>query len=145
MIFKKLLYEDLNDIIPIYIDAFNKEPWNDNWTKETVFKRLSDMINTPGYYGLKIYDNNEIIGAIIGHSEQYYDGICFSIKEFFVSNVAQGKGYGSKILHYVLKDLKNKNVKRVNLLTANSPLTVGFYEKNDFKIDNEISFMIKEL
>ena len=144
MIFENLLYEDLKDIVPIYIDAFNREPWNDKWTIETASKRLKDMINTPGYYGLKVYENEKIIGAIIGHREQYYDGIYFSIKEFFMDNNMQGKGYGSKILKQLENNLKDMNITTINILTTNSPLTVGFYEKNNFNIDS-MKFMIKKL
>ena len=85
MIFENLLYEDLKDIVPIYIDAFNREPWNDKWTIETASKRLKDMINTPGYYGLKVYENERIIGAIIGHREQYYDGIVNTLYNSFAT------------------------------------------------------------
>ena len=61
-----------------------------------------------------------------------------------MDNNMQGKGYGSKILKQLENNLKDMNINTINLLTTNSPLTVGFYEKNNFNIDS-MKFMIKKL
>ncbi|MGL5480067.1 MAG: GNAT family N-acetyltransferase, partial [Clostridium sp.] len=59
--FKEIKREDLNELVDIYIEAFNGEPWNDNWTYETASKRLENMLDDSGFYGLKLIKDNEIV------------------------------------------------------------------------------------
>ncbi|HEY5561668.1 MAG TPA: hypothetical protein VIK72_07925 [Clostridiaceae bacterium] len=35
--------EHILEATSLYIKVFNSEPWNDNWTLETAYKRLKDI------------------------------------------------------------------------------------------------------
>lgn len=134
--------DDIVKTVELYIRVFNSPPWNDKWTKETVIKRLTQMINCEGFYGLVCYENDEPIAMILGNHEYYYDGMQFIIKEFCVDNHFQGKGIGKKLLDIFTQKLKEKNIKETYLFT--SKRQSGFYEKCGFET-LDLVMMLKNL
>lgn len=130
MKYSELEIKDLDEVVLLFIKAFNKEPWNDKWTRDTAYNRLKQMINCEGYYGVKACENEKIIGIILGNHEYYYDGMHFNIKEFCVDSDIKGRGIGSQILEEFICRLKEKGIIKIYLSTLQSDSTVKFYEKN---------------
>ena len=145
MNYKEFTREDLEKVVHSYIKAFNKEPWNDKWTYETAFKRLSMTMNTQGFYGLIASENNEFLGAIIGNEEIYYDGINFNIKEFWTNYEVESRGIGSKLLEELTKRLNEKDIRNITLFTTRDDKAEGFYERRGFKTINSIVYMQKNI
>ena len=145
MVFKDMTKDDIRELSQLYVKAFNSPPWNDKWSEEDVIIRLSQMIENKGFYGIKCYKNNKLIGMILGQSEHYYDGTHFEIKEFCVDNSESGKGIGSLILDNFIDILKKKGISKVFLLTSRAIKTEGFYKKNGFKSIEDMVMMSKEL
>nr|WP_302600239.1 GNAT family N-acetyltransferase [uncultured Cellulosilyticum sp.] len=142
---KEISQEMLKDLSELFIEAFNAPPWKDKWRMETASKRLLDFINTPGFYGLAKYEDEKVVGMILGRKEQYYDGIYFQILEFCVDSTRQGQGLGKELLSRMLAKLKEQHVKKVFLLTLHDESTKGFYEKCGFKLDEMTIMMNKSL
>ena len=130
MKYSELEIKDLDEVVLLFIKEFNKEPWNDKWTRDTAYNRLKQMINCEGYYGVKACENEKIIGIILGNHEYYYDGMHFNIKEFCVDSDIKGRGIGSQILEEFICRLKEKGIIKIYLSTLQSDSTVKFYEKN---------------
>lgn len=127
----------------MFIEVFNKEPWNDNWTTETASKRLNQFINVETFDGLSLWNDGNLVGVIMGRSEQYYDGVYFQIQEFYVDNNVQGKGYGTLLLNEFEDRLKKKGVVNINLITIRNIKTEGYYVKKGYKVDNNMCLMDK--
>ncbi|MGN0143601.1 MAG: GNAT family N-acetyltransferase [Clostridium sp.] len=136
---------DIKEISELFIDSFNNSSWNDKWTYETASKRLSDIINMPGFIGMEYYHENELAGIILGRSEQYYDGMHFQILEFCISSKFKGKGYGTILLNKYIEKLREENIKRVFLMTLHGDSTEGFYKKNGFETDENMIIMSKKI
>lgn len=129
----------IEEIAELYVNAFNCEPWNDKWTIKSASKRISQMINCEGFDGLLAYEDEKLVGMIIGNHEYYYDAMLFQIKEFCVDSKVKGKGIGSKLLDKFMERLKAKGIDRVILLTLRSDKTEGFYKKHKFQsFDNMV-------
>ena len=86
-------------------------------------------------------DNKEIIGY--GHldfEENVWLGICIC-KKF------RGKGYGKKIMNYLLKYAKHNNIERIYLtVDKNNIIAKKLYEKNGFiveKVNKSFFKMVK--
>ncbi|GAA0859275.1 MULTISPECIES: GNAT family N-acetyltransferase [Clostridium] len=141
MKFEELTLENLGEIIPFYVEAFNAPPWNDKWTEETVRKRLTQMINCEGFYGLICIYNGEKVGMILGNDEHYYDGLHFNIKEFCVDKKIKGKGLGKRLLKEFTARLKNKGVDNIYLLTSRTDETEGFYRSQGYKTLEHMAMM----
>lgn len=143
--FKEMNLNDLDEMVDIFIETFNCEPWNDNWTYETAYKRLHAMINVEDFYGLCAYKDGILCGMILGCMEQYYNGIMFNLREFCVNNKLRGLGIGSKIINELENRLRHKGVTEMNLVTMINNKTEGFYNKCGYKEYNSMVMMGKKL
>ena len=75
------------------------------------------MINVEDFYGLCAYKDNKICAVIIGCREEFYDGVVFNLREFFVDNSLRGNGIGHNMIKELEKRLKKQNVKEIVLYT----------------------------
>lgn len=127
----------------IYIDTFNAEPWNDRWDSESSYKRLKDIYETPNFYGLVAAEGDEIIGAVFGNLEQWYEGNMYNLKEIFVKQGIKQRGTGGKLMEALEQSLVKMDVKSISLFTMRGELTEKFYEKNGFSIEADMIMMCK--
>jgi aminoglycoside 6'-N-acetyltransferase I len=145
VVYKKISEDMLDEIIELFVETFNSQPWNDNWTVQTSSKRLCPIIFTEGFFGLSAYQDNKICGFTMGFFEQYCDEKEFIIKEFAIRNMGRGRGLGSQLLMEFEKRLREMGVKKIILLTLKGNLTEHFYEKNGFKTNTKMAFMNKTI
>lgn len=141
MEYKELTDDQLKDAAELFQTSFNSPPWNDQWTKETAFQRLSAMLHAENAFGLALYEENQLRGMMLGHIEEYYDGREFLLKEFAIDNAQRGKGYGTLLMAEAKKRLKEQNVKRIVLVTLSDDRTVGFYRHQGFETDTDAVVM----
>lgn len=145
MIFKEMDRQNINQIANLFMRVFNGEPWNDEWTFETAYKRLQPMMERPGFLGMECYENNELAGIILGNSEQFFDGVHFQIIEFCIDNRLQNMGMGTALLDTFTNELKKKGVSNIFLITSRGLLTEGFYNKKGFATNEGMILMSKRL
>ena len=138
--------KNLNEILDLFIEVFEKEPWNDNWpSKEKAKNYLLDIINTPGFKGYLKFRENELIGVLFGNIVQWWQGDEFFIKEFFIKKSVQGKGIGSEMLNFLEDSLAQNNVETIILLTENNAPAVKFCEHKEFKMSSHTIFLYKNI
>jgi ribosomal protein S18 acetylase RimI-like enzyme len=145
IVYKELIREHINEIAEIYVDAFNCEPWNDEWTIESASKRISQMMNCEGFDGLIVCEDEKILGMILGNHEHYYNGMHFHIKEFCVDLNLRGKGVGAQLIEEFTQRLKYKGIDEIILCTSRGDVTEGFYRKHGFKSFEGMVMMGKEI
>lgn len=136
---------NLEECVELYITVFNSEPWHESWTYESAKERLTDLLNTPKFFGLLLYCQNELIGFIAGNSKKSYQGLTYYLAELCVKGEIQGKGYGSRLLHLLENELLKRNIKSLYLLTANKGAAEHFYKKNNYKVNENRIVMNKVL
>ena len=137
--------ENLEACIDLYIKVFNSTPWKESWDFPTAKERLSDLLHTPKFLGFLLYDNDTAIGFIAGNSKRTYSGTTFYLAELCINNQIQGKGYGSKLLQHLEKNLKEKEVQSIYLLTSNEGSARNFYLKNNYTINEDRIVMKRNL
>src|SRR5687767_7223452 len=93
-----LTSENLELCIELYMNVFNREPWNERWTYETAKERLSDLLHTPKFLGFLFHVDHNPVGFIAGNSKVSYQGLTYYLAELCVNNEMQGKGHGSKMI-----------------------------------------------
>lgn len=143
MDYRKITIEDAPELAKIYAETFNSDPWYDKWTQKTAEKRLSQMINNSGFFGIVSYNEEGITGMILGEEEQYFDGVIFNIKEFCVKNELRGKGIGTELLAEFERNLKGMGIRETVLMTNLED--EEFYKKRGFRRSRGIIYMGKEL
>ncbi|GAB6258112.1 MULTISPECIES: GNAT family N-acetyltransferase [Peribacillus] len=140
-----LTSENLELCIELYINVFNREPWNEGWTYETAKERLSDLLHTPKFLGFLFHIDHNPVGFIAGNSKVSYQGLTYYLAELCVNNEMQGKGQGSKMLRSLEAELQKREIKSLYLLTANDGLAEAFYLKNDYVVNEDRVVMKKIL
>ncbi|MBE6882377.1 MAG: GNAT family N-acetyltransferase [Ruminococcaceae bacterium] len=143
MDYRKITAEDVPALAKIYAETFNSDPWYDKWTHETAEKRLLQMAQNGGFFGLLSFDESGITGMIMGESEQYFDGVIFNIKEFCVKNELRGKGIGTELLAEFERCLKSMGIRETVLMTNLED--EEFYKKRGFHRSRGVIYMGKEL
>ncbi len=144
MIISKLEKSHLHECSILYLETFNSEPWNDQWSDITAYKRLEDIFNTPGFHGLVISEENKIKGAVLGNLEQWFEGYMYNLKEMFVNRENKGSGIGSLLIRELENTIKSLDAKSVVLFTSKGDLTEKFYLKNGFKSEEDMVMMLKQ-
>lgn len=143
MDYREIVLEDIQELAKIYAETFNSDPWYDKWTQKTAEKRLYQMANNGGFFGILSYDESGITGMIMGESEQYFDGVIFNVKEFCVKNELRGKGIGTELLTEFERRLKGMGIRETVLMTNLED--EEFYKKRGFHRSRGIIYMGKEM
>ncbi len=140
-----IVSEEFAEYARLYVDVFNAEPWNDEWTEDTALRRLQDIYSSPGFVGCKYLDDGTVKAAVFGNCEQWYKGMHYNLKEMFVSTELQGRGVGSRLLEHLEARLKDLNVNAIYLFTSKGNLTDRFYRKNGFNEFESMAMMGKSI
>lgn len=129
--------EVLNKCSHLSVRVYNSNPWNDAWTEEKAYERLSCYYNTPNFIGLVALEKEVILGCLLGNIEPYFSGDYFYLKEMFVATNSQRNGIGSKLIKHLKDHLITYNVNSILLFTSKDLFPYVFYKKIGFKpIDN---------
>ncbi|MDV0446106.1 Acetyltransferase YpeA [Methanimicrococcus sp. At1] len=145
MEFSEFTQDRIPDLTEMFIHAFNTPPWSDNWTHESVSKRLHQQTSSPYDYGLICEIDGNVAGLIIGNEEQYCDEIHFTIKEFCTGIDFRGRGLGRKMMSELEKRLKERGIDKIFLTTIQGEGTVGVYRKLGYGISGDMVMMEKEI
>lgn len=135
---------DLVKCIETFIKVFNDEPWNDEWTFPKAHNYLVDFYQTPGFLGVIVIENEEVIGFIMGVQRKWWSGDEFYIHEMCVDTERQNRGIGKSLLEYSIKSLGN-HISNITLLTDRGIPAEAFYKKNGFEEIERLVFLSKNL
>ncbi len=58
--------------VELFLAVFNSPPWNEAWPASAAARRLEDLFNTPGFFGVIVVNKEEVIGFALGHVEQWH-------------------------------------------------------------------------
>lgn len=142
---EKLNESHLKECSIVYIETFNREPWNDNWNEIMSYKRLKDIYDTPGFLGIGVFDHDQLKGAVLGNIEQWYEGCMYNLKEMFVNQGNKRSGIGSYLIVELEKRIKELGVNSITLFTSRSNLTDKFYIKSGFIAEEDMIMMHKNI
>lgn len=93
--------------------------WGRGWDKIIVAERAGQLVGVSGFF----YDNNEAHGI-------YWLGFTYIHPRF------HGYGIGTQFLHYIQKDLKRRNARKLFLATSSDTIyggAVSFYTSHGFR------------
>jgi aminoglycoside 6'-N-acetyltransferase I len=127
----------------LYVKVLNGAPWFDKWSHETAFHRLNNIFKTPHFIGVVAFEDEQVVGAILGNREQWYEGYHYALKEMFVLH--QKRGIGTQMMQALEVILKEQGVHSIELFTSKGDKIDEFYAKQDFRILNDMCMMYKNV
>lgn len=129
----------------IYAKAFSGEPWNDAWKKEDAVIHVKELLEMKQSYGLEYMEDGRIVAFLLGSSMLFHYGRTFEISDLAVDPACQGKGIAKKLLERCIRDMKEKGMAGVHLITASEGYLPEFYERHGFSREKEVILMGMEL
>lgn len=144
MEFRKIKESDLEICSEIFTRVFSSKPWNEPWTFDIAYKRLSHFFNSNGFLGvLSESISGEVMAFALGNKEPFCYGELYYLREMCVDNQHQYSGVGTNLSSYLDECLLSDNIKGIYLATGAEIPAAKFYEKNGFKISDDMSFYFK--
>ena len=125
----------------LYAGVFNSPPWSEAWIVDVVISRLSEILGTPGSYGLVVIDGQAPVALILGYCETFVDGVDFYIKEMCVKSDRQREGIGAMVLGALREELHSEGVRKLYLLSARGSAAEDFYRKMGFYVSEKMIMM----
>ena len=131
-VFRKMTEDDIEKIIPIYIEYYNNNE-DAEWTTETTYKRIHQVWSREDSYCLVWENKNDIVAFAIGYFEQYDDCFAYDLVEIVVTTQLQNKGYGSRFMKELESCVKDEGAMLIQLQAVNDDLHNHFYGKLGYK------------
>lgn len=138
---KEMNVEDIDLVLPLYIEYYNK--YEDScWTEATAKKRIKQVLTIDDSFSLIMKDDNDIVcGFVMGYFKQYDDIVGYTLEEIIISNQNQGKGLGSMLLATLETKVKEMGASCIELQAVNDEMHEKFYGKAGF--GNARNFVMK--
>lgn len=145
MLIRRIKPEDKNNYVEMAIDFYNS-PACAHSVPRSFLSDTFDMFLTNNAYGdiFVCEEDSLLVGYILTAKtwSQEGGGIVCWIEEFFVPELYRGKGYGAKLIEYVLS---NTDAARFRLeVEPENEKAVSLYSRLGFSF-MEYSSMVKEL
>lgn len=125
--------------------AFKEKPWKENWSLFDAKRRLEGILKSPSSFGLVATIDNKVIGIALGISKGYLDKQDFWLDEFSVDPNYQKQGIATKLMKELKRQLKEKEITKIYLVTRKNYPCVSLYEKEGFSNEGDDLLMTIEL
>jgi len=129
----------------LFIEAFNGEPWNDSWTKESAGARLREFVDCGRFFGFTLWEGDILAGAVFCHASTYYKGSEVFIDELFVSPECRRRGYGKLLMEEVEAHAKAQGHASITLLTNKGYPSHGFFKGQGYRESGFMVFIFKKM
>lgn len=143
MAIRKFTKSDLEACTELLITVYNREPWNEKWTKMTAGNHLTELIHRMRSFGYVFVDKTTIVGVLFGVERTFWSGEEVYVDEFFIHPSYQQKGIGKEMMRHLEVYCKENDLEDITLLTDKMVPAHVFYQKLGFKMSNKTVFMYK--
>lgn len=123
----------LEEIKTFFVEVFSKEPWKDDWSDESqLHEYIKELICQSHSMTFGLFEDEEMVGLSMGYFFHWYSGTEYYIKEICIKENEQGRGLGTQFLELIEKELVEKGIHQIFLLTDRNVPACQFYKKNGF-------------
>ena len=137
--------KDLKLISQLYVSVFSSPPWNEHWEYKWAYERLNWIHQSHDFAGFFSLDGDKVNGAILGYFIPFKGNKGFKLVEFFVDTNYQHQGVGTKLLRQLELNLKQDNYDFISLLTAKNTDAESFYLNRNYRRDDKLVLLRREI
>ncbi len=131
MILKEMSTSDYGRIRALFREVFSALPWNEDWSDEKQLDEyLKDLIEVRNSLLFGLYEEELLTGISIGKIRHWCAGTEYFIEELCIRADCQGRGYGREFFTLIEKELHERGVRQIFLMTDRDKPAYGFYKKN---------------
>ena len=121
---------DLGRCATLFREVFIQPPWNETWDLRDIVTRLTEMVDSPGFFGIGAFDDAHLIGMAVGNIQQWNRSRELFIKEVCIRADRQRGGIGTAMIVRMRADMMSMGVGKIFCLTDRGSIAEGFYRKN---------------
>lgn len=132
MDYRRMNEGDISLVTPLYIAQYNEKEAGE-WTAQTVYKRIHQVLSREDSYCLILEHDREIIAFAMGYFEQYDDCFAYDLVEIVVAPEYQNRGVGTKFMEELERRVKDEGAMLIQLQSVNDGFHHHFYEKLGFR------------
>ncbi len=122
---------DIRRVIPLYIDYYNAG--GDEWTEETVYKRIHQVWSREDSLCLIAEAGQSIAGFLMGYFEVFYDLTAYYLAEIVIAREFQNQGLGTQFMEELERQVKARGGAMIQLEAVNDAFHQHFYGKLNYK------------
>jgi aminoglycoside 6'-N-acetyltransferase I len=142
---RPLTLSDIEHCATVYIQAYNRAPWNYNFSKEKAIRYLTEYVERTRFVGFVITEGETIVGAMLGHAKTWWTNDLIYVDELFITPDSRGKGYGKKLLDHVENYAIDEGYEVITLMTNKHMPAFEFYQHIDYLPAEHFVFLFKPL
>lgn len=125
MDYRPLGVANIESVIPLYIGYYNAH--GSEWTAETAYRRLHQVVTMDGALGLVAEDGGEAAAFVMGFMQQYDDGEVYTLEEIVVAEARQGQGVGTALMKEIERRVRGLGAILIQLQSVNDGQHAVFY------------------
>lgn len=134
--------KDLDIITSLYVKYYNENEGG-SWTYEKAYKRIRQVLLTPDSLCLIQNDGKYHTGFLMGYIKEYDDLKSYMLEEIVVFKDFQNRGLGKVFIKELEKQLLDKDVGLIELMSVNDKNHDHFYGDLEFKNFSNLIIMSK--
>jgi aminoglycoside 6'-N-acetyltransferase I len=134
---RRMTDKDLPSASEELVLAFKGKPWNEDWSFSDAKRRLKGILESPSSFGLVAVIDNKVVGIALGVSKGYLDKNDFWLDEFSVDPNYQKQGIATKLMDELKRNLAEKEITKIYLVTKKNYPCVNLYKKEGFSDEGE--------
>lgn len=127
MICRKIGEQDVQGLAKAMAMAYAEEPWLENWTDERAQRRIRAILGNYQADGIAAFEDEHIIGGVLGYVDPYAEEDFFFVSEIFVIPERKRQGIGRALLDELKRLLHEKGIGTVQLISIEN--NEVFYRK----------------
>ena len=132
----------LSAIAELYKNAFDGDPWNDDWSDNNQLREYIKDVSC-NFQGLNygLLKDGKLVAVSLGSVRHWWEGTNYNIEEFCVDTKLQGQGVGSLFMSKIEEDIRAKGLAGIFLQTDSDKPSYKFYKKNGYnELKKHVSF-----
>lgn len=142
---RPLIKTDIDKCAQLFIESYNRPPWNYNFTFDKAVTYLNEYAERGRFVGFVLCEGDDIAGAMLGHSKTWWTNDLLFIDEFFISPDRQRMGYGKLLLDHSEKYAREQGYEVVTLMTSKHMPAMKFYKGVNYLQAEHFVFLFKPL
>jgi aminoglycoside 6'-N-acetyltransferase I len=136
---------DIDKCAELFMQSYNRPPWNYNFNREKARTYLNEYVERSRFVGFMLCEDDQVVGAMLGHSKTWWTNDLLFIDEFFISPERQRKGYGKLLLDHSEQYAKDQGYEVVMLMTSKHMPAMQFYKGLNYLQAEHFVFLFKPL
>lgn len=130
-------------LIDLFIEVFQKKPYNEKWNKKATGKRLKQLYNEAKEFLLYAESQGRVVGLTACQKLTWPNGNHLIIEDLVVAKEYRGRGVGAALIIKLEKIAKKKGIPAIDILVNKKSLAMEFWKKQKYRQTDYVQFSKK--